>query len=187
MQFFKSNYKYFLFIIFFIILFLLSNLKINAQEKSRIGYVDIEHVLQNSIAKEIFYSEYILERNKLVAARKNAQDKYRRLRKKLRIYETLLGYSEYEDELASQKKNMETIEMMLANANHDLKKWEQKNIALLFDELENILEIIAEEENVDIIFSKEPTILYGPASSNFTRRVIDLLNEKDVRDHITGQ
>ena len=156
-------------------------------ENKRVGYIDLEFVLQNSIARDTFYKEYLNQRSRMIAARKSAEDNLHKLRKELRQKEHLLGYSEYEREYLAAKERIDETEKAVLQAREDLKKWENDNTGVLFDELLTVLEIIAEEENLELILSRQTSVLFGESGLDFSQRAIDLLNEKEERETPTGR
>ncbi len=163
------------------ILLLAFALPLSAAEKTKVGYIDLEYVLQNSALKKTIYKDYTAQKDKINAVRLAAEKNLQELRRKQRAQEILLGYEEFTKNQQEFDAKITEAEKQVAEAREELKKWEQENMGSLFDEIMLVLEILAKEENLSIILSKKNAIIYGETSLDITQRAIDLINEADER------
>ena len=116
------------------------------------------------------------------ASNLQAQVNLHLLNKNLRTKENLLGYQEYIKEFQKAENILKEYETAIQEGHKDLKIWEQEIMAQLFDEIINILEIIAKEENLYLILSRQTSIVYGETQVDITQKAIDLINEINERN-----
>lgn len=150
-------------------------------EKFRVGYVDLEYLYENSALKKAIYKEYSNQKEKIRQVKKNSEKKIGELNFKKKTLSVLLGYEEFLEEVKEIDKEIEKEEKLILEAKEAMRKWETENAALLFDEVMLVLELIAEEEDLDLILSKKNAIIYGDPALDVTQRAIDLINETDER------
>ena len=150
--------------------------------EKKVGYIDLQFVFENSAIKDTLYKDFLSQKEKVKAAALQAQINLHLIQKSLREKERLLGYQEYLQEYKLIENKIKEHEETIQKSHEDLKQWEQEIMAQLFDEIINILEIIAEEENLSIIISRQTSVVYGETAADITQKAIDLINEINERN-----
>ena len=166
-----------------IVISLLFAAVVSAEEKkSRVAYIDLEYVFDNSAARNTVFKEFKAQRSKILTAKKNAEEKVLNMRTELRALQAILGYEEYQKKIVLIKDRITEYENEVIEAKKEIKKWEEDLMASTFDDVLRVFEILAEENDVDIIVSKKTSVLYGKNDLDLTQQAVDLINEIDERN-----
>ncbi|RME88373.1 MAG: OmpH family outer membrane protein [Candidatus Hydrogenedentota bacterium] len=153
-----------------------------AKEPTRVGYVDLKFIFENSVLKNRLYAEFMQQKSQLKRQIRNLALRKRKLELLYAKQYNLLGYQEA---MAEEKKLQEKIlnlEKQIDRVKKDIKSWENENMAILFDEIINALSVISKEENIQLFLSRESALVYGDTDLDYTQRVIDLINAIDERN-----
>lgn len=167
----------------FVLILLMARVPIFSEDNDpRVGYIDIEYVIENSALKDTLYRDYTNQKERLKQIKIDAEKNLIALKKEMRINEELLSFSEYQEKEKELLQKKEELESGIKEVRDDIKKWEDDLMATLFDEVLIIMQMIAEEENLDIIISKNRSVLYGTEGLDFSQKAIDIINELNERD-----
>jgi len=171
----------FLFFIFF------STHNTYSQKTSKIGYIDMEYVYENSNLSNLLVKKFEAQKKRMTLLRNKYMKKLSLLKKELRDKEKFLGYTEFLKEHKKISRKIILYEAEVIQANNSLKKLESDLMGSVFDKILLVLEIIAKEEGLDVILSYKTDILYANTELDMSQRAIDLLNESNDRDTPTAK
>ncbi len=159
---------------------------IQAQE-SRVGYVDLEYVFENSALKSTLYKQYQNQRLNILNAKKNAEQNLQDLLFRLRQKESMMGYSEFQIELKKAEIKIKDYEEKIKTTKDELRKWEADLMASVFDNIISVFQAVADEKKLDLIISRKTSVLYGKTDLDYSQEVVDLINEINDRDTATAR
>lgn len=151
-------------------------------EEMRIGYVDLDYVIENSYLKTMVDRSYREERSSLFQAQNQLFSELTNLQIKNNQMQSMLGYSEYMQEQAALTEHIKEKEKEVLQSWEELKNWEKGNSAQLYDDLFLALKEIAHENNMSIVLDRRHAVLYGDRSEDISQKVLDFLNRLSERD-----
>lgn len=183
-----------LFFSFFFSLLLLTNISLFAitsankdkKETVSVGYVDIQYILENSSLKEKFSKKYAEQKKKLIQNKSTEQKSLLQLQLSLYKQASFLGYSEYQKKIQTFQNQLSKHKEEINKIQRSLQEWEASNLERLLDSLILALQIISTEYKVDIMLSKEPNIIYSNRKYDFTKKIIQILDNEKSRDEFTA-
>jgi len=172
--------KYCILFIYFTGFFFVEN--IYSTEKTKVAYVNLEYLFENSNYKEKLDKELNKQKNKIIEYQKKLVLQTNTLISELNQKEKLLGHDEFTKELSEIQKKIESLNAEKAELENDLTKIEKEYKHMIYDDIITVMEILSEEENVDIILSDNKTIIYGKTSLDLSQRAIEIMNELESRN-----
>lgn len=152
------------------------------EDKSDIAYIDLKFVFENSNLKNRLYREFLSQKDRVSERIRALGRKIRDEQLALAALQPMLGAKEFLLERNKVEKKLKQYEDEIAKAKKDVASWESENMAILFDEIINVLTILSKEEGIKIFLSRQSAMVYGDSALDYTQRVIDLINEIDERN-----
>ncbi|GEM_PF-2137117 len=172
--------------IFFFLLLLPSAFVFGEQTGEIIGYIDMQYVFENSNLKDTAYKEYLNKKKRLIEEKENVQKRVRQMEESLEQKKQFLGYSEYIKEKEASQEALDDYREQVKKFQDEMVAWETDTMAGVFDEIINVMEIIAKEEKMPVIVSRK-SVVYGKYSRDMSQKAIDIINEVNQRSVPTAK
>ena len=153
--------------------------------KNKVAYVDLEYVFQTSSLKKESDNKTKLQKQTYIELQNNLKTSLSKIKKELRQLERMLGHAEYMKIFKKRKNKINIQKKELLNLKKEYKEWYRIAQVSLFEELVIAIETISEKEEVDLVLSKRPAVLYSEDSLDISDKVINFVNQINQRESIT--
>ena len=151
----------------------------------RVAYLDLEYVFKNSNLKARSDKESKAQKERFIYLKNRIELSLRKKNKELRQLEMILGHTEYMKEFEERSGGLELQKKELADLKKKYDEWYKAAQVNLYEELMIAIETISQKENVSIVLSRHPAVLFSNDSLDISEKVIDLLDQINQRDSIT--
>ena len=149
----------------------------NSYAENKIAYIDINHILNNSIVGQSIskHIKKIKEKknNELVLIEKKLTDKEEDIIKKKNIIES----SEFEKQVNILKKEIAEYRNKKIKINEEIDKKKIKYTKIVLNTLNPIISKYVEENSITIVFPKK-SIVIAKKNLDITTLIMDLLNNQ---------
>ena len=153
--------------------------------KNKVAYVDLEYVFQTSSLKKESNNKTKLQKQTYIELQNNLETSLSKIKKELRQLERMLGHAEYMKIFKKRKNKINIQRKELLNLKKEYKEWYRIAQVSLFEELVIAIETISEKEEIDLVLSKRPAVLYSEDSLDISDKVVNFVNQINQRESIT--
>lgn len=170
--------------IFSVVLFnLLAGAKVQAADRNqpRIAVVDMQFVLEASIAGKAAKTDLDGQMKKAKANIEVAKAKLRRQQEELKKQGMLLSAEAIETKREQIAKDERALQRQVQDMQNDIQRFMAKKIDAIVQDATNLLEGVASEEGYDFVFEKSNQyVVYASKTLDVSQKVVELLDEKHL-------
>ena len=160
--------------IFFLFFFIIFN-PLHAEEK--IAYIDIEFLLNESIAGKLITSKLETQYKSNIEKFKLSEKKLIEEEKNIISKKNILSEVEFNKKIETFKKKIVIFRQEKNNSMNELNQIKNKSTSILIKNINPIIENYAINKSIDIILSKK-YILLAKSDLDITDEILKILNEK---------
>ena len=157
------------------IIFLL--ISIPAYTKEKVVYLDVEKIMQESIAGKEIISKIKKKRNTSISKFKKKEKEIIEEEKKLISQKNVLSEEEFKKKIKELRTDIANYQKDRSNASNDIKNLRIKASTNLIKKLTPILEAYSKENSIRIIVQKKHIVM-GSKEDDITSDILDLVNQK---------
>ena len=161
-------------LIFTLIFFLIS---IPTYSKEKIVYLDVEKIMQESIAGKAIISQIKKKRDKSISKFKKREEEIFEKEKKLISQKNVLSEEEFKKKIQDLRKDIANYQKDRGAASNDITQTRIKASTNLIKKLTPILEAYSKENSIRIIVQKKHIVM-GSKDDDITNDILDLVNQK---------
>ena len=161
-------------IIFILIFFLIS---IPSYSTEKIVYLDVEKIMQDSIAGKAIIAQIKKKRDISISKFKKKEKEIFEKEKKLISQKNVLSEEEFKKKIQDLRKDISNYQKERSKTSTDIKKTRIKASTNLIKKLTPILEEYAKKNSIRIIVQKKHIVM-GSKEYDITRDILDLVNQK---------
>tara|TARA_Y100000591_G_scaffold196878_1_gene170404 strand:+ start:17 stop:535 length:519 start_codon:yes stop_codon:yes gene_type:complete len=162
----------YIFIIFFLFIF-----KINANEVSKVRYIDVDFIFKNSNVGKKINKTAIENRNKKIESNKKNEKKLEDQKNDILAKQNILSKDEFEQKVLSHQKEVQEYQI---KKNKDIKEMNQKNIDLtrkFMKKIDKILLEYASTNKIDLVLKKEILVISN-SNLDITKNILEIVNKQ---------
>ena len=159
----------FLFIFFFI--------NIPAYPNEKIVYLDVEKIMQESIAGKSIISQLKKKRESTISEFKKKEKEIIDKEKKLISQKNVLNKEEFEKKIKNLRKDISIFQKERSKSANSIAQSRIKATKKLLENLTPILEEYSKKNSIKIIVQKK-NIVMGKKEDDITSDILDLINQK---------
>ena len=161
-------------LIFTLIFFLIS---IPTYSKEKIVYLDVEKIMQESIAGKAIISQIKKKRDKSISKFKKREEEIFEKEKKLISQKNVLSEEEFKKKIQDLRKDIANYQKDRGAASNDITQTRIKASTNLIKKLTPILEAYSKENSIRIIVQKKHIVM-GSKDDDITKDILNLVNQK---------
>ena len=161
-------------IIFILIFFLIS---IPSYSTEKIVYLDVEKIMQDSIAGKAIVAQIKKKRDISISKFKKKEKEIFEKEKKLISQKNVLSEEEFKKKIQDLRKDISNYQKERSKTSTDINKTRIKASTNLIKKLNPILEEYAKKNSIRIIVQKKHIVM-GSKEDDITRDILDLVNQK---------
>ena len=165
--------------IFLIVLFMFVNISSNAFAESKIAFIDLNYVFNNSSAGKLINKNIEDKTKKINSEFKDYSKKLDTQKEKLLAQKNVINKEEYKKKLNDIENNVNEYNQVIQKKNNDLRMYKEKARVEFTNKLRPILEKFAKDNSISVILKKE-NLLIGRSNLDATKNILDLFN-KDIK------
>ena len=162
----------YIFIIFFLFIF-----KVNANEVSKVRYIDVDFIFKNSNVGKKINKTAIENRNKKIESNKKNEKKLEDQKNDILAKQNILSKDEFEQKVLSHQKEVQEYQI---KRNKDIKEMNQKNIDLtrkFMKKIDKILLEYASTNKIDLVLKKEILVISN-SNLDITKNILEIVNKQ---------
>ena len=162
----------YIFIIFFLFIF-----KVNANEVSKVRYIDVDFIFKNSNVGKKINKTAIENRNKKIESNKKNEKKLEDQKNDILAKQNILSKDEFEQKVLSHQKEVQEYQI---KKNKDIKEMNQKNIDLtrkFMKKIDKILLEYASANKIDLVLKKEILVISN-SNLDITKNILEIVNKQ---------
>ncbi len=162
----------YIFIIFFLFIF-----KVNANEVSKVRYIDVDFIFKNSNVGKKINKTAIENRNKKIESNKKNEKKLEDQKNDILAKQNILSKDEFEQKVLSHQKEVQEYQI---KKNKDIKEMNQKNIDLtrkFMKKVDKILLEYASTNKIDLVLKKEILVISN-SNLDITKNILEIVNKQ---------
>ena len=162
----------YIFIIFFLFIF-----KVNANEVSKVRYIDVDFIFKNSNVGKKINKTAIENRNKKIESNKKNEKKLEDQKNDILAKQNILSKDEFEQKVLSHQKEVQEYQI---KKNKDIKEMNQKNIDLtrkFMKKIDKILLEYASTNKIDLVLKKEILVISN-SNLDITKNILEIVNKQ---------
>ena len=160
---------------FFIIIFLLISIPSYSNEK--IVYLDVEKIMQESIAGKSIISKLKKKRENMISNLKKKEKDILDREKKLIAQKNVLSKEEFENKLKGLRNDISEFQKERNKSVSEISSRRVKASTRLLNELTPILEEYSKRNSIKLIIQKKHIVI-GKKEHDITKEILDLVNQK---------
>ena len=161
-------------IIFFLFFFFYFNI---VQAAGKIAYIDIDFLLNQSLAGKSITKKLELQYKKDIEKFKITEKKLMDEEKKIISQKNILSQDEFKKKNNALKNKVKVFNEHRSNSIKILNEIKNKSTSILIKAINPLIENYAKENTIDIIFPKS-NILIAKSELEITGQILELLNEE---------
>tara|TARA_X000000950_G_scaffold284272_1_gene387024 strand:+ start:2271 stop:2789 length:519 start_codon:yes stop_codon:yes gene_type:complete len=158
-----------------IILFILFLAPVYSSEK--IVYLDVEKIMQQSIAGKSIITQLKKKREVLISNFKKKEKEIMDKEKKLIAQKNVLSKEEFESKIIELRKDISNYQKERNKTSNDIAMSRVKASTSLINKLTPILEDYSKKNSIRIIVQKK-NIVMGKKEDDITKDILELVNQK---------
>ena len=162
--------------LFILIFFLIFTFNINA-EINKIVYVDIEKIMQQSVAGKNFIILLEKKHKTNISKFKKANEQIKEKEKKLITQKNILSPEDFQKELTNLRVEITNFQKDQVKARNELNTLRVLGTNKMINEITPILEKYAKEKSINLILQKK-NIVMGKKEMEITDNIISLADKK---------
>ena len=160
---------------FFIAIFLLFSIPSYSNEK--IVYLDVEKIMQDSIAGKSIISKLKKKREIMISKLKKKEKDIFEKEKKLIAQKNVLSKEEFESKLKDLRKDISEFQKERSKSVGEISSRRIKASTKLLSKLNPILEEYSKKNSIKLIIQKKHIVI-GKKEHDITNDILDLVNQK---------
>ena len=160
---------------FFIAIFLLFSIPSYSNEK--IVYLDVEKIMQDSIAGKSIISKLKKKREIMISKLKKKEKDIFEKEKKLIAQKNVLSKEEFESKLKDLRKDISEFQKERSKSAGEISSRRIKASTKLLSKLNPILEEYSKKNSIKLIIQKKHIVI-GKKEHDITNDILDLVNQK---------
>ena len=160
---------------FLIIIFLLISIPSYSNEK--IVYLDVEKIMQESIAGKSIISKLKKKRENMISNLKKKEKEILEREKKLITQKNVLSREEFEKKLKDLRNDISEFQKARNKSVSEISSRRVKASTRLLNELTPILEDYSKRNSIKLIIQKKHIVI-GKKEHDITKEILDLVNQK---------
>tara|TARA_B100001989_G_scaffold221646_1_gene174631 strand:+ start:160 stop:678 length:519 start_codon:yes stop_codon:yes gene_type:complete len=145
--------------------------------KEKIVYLDVEKIMQESIAGKAIISQIKKKRDKSISKFKKREEEIFEKEKKLISQKNVLSDEEFKKKIQDLRKDVANYQKDRVTASNDITQTRVKASTNLIKKLTPILEEYSKENSIRIIVQKKHIVM-GSKEDDITKDILDLVNKK---------
>ncbi len=157
-----------------IIFFVLISFPVFSKEK--IAYLDVEKIMQESVAGKSIVSQMMKKRNLAISNFKKKEKQIIEKEKKLISQKNILSKEEFEKKLISLRNDISIFQKERAKSSNEIAAKRVKASTKLINKLTPILEEYSKKNSIRIIIQKKHIVM-GRTEDDITKDVLDIMNK----------
>ena len=161
--------------IIYIILFFVISIPSYSSEK--IVYLDVEKIMQESIAGKNIIAKIKKKRETSISKFKKKEKEIFEKEKKLISQKNVLSEEEFKKKIQDLRADISKYQKERNSASNDIKRTRIKASTNLIKKLTPILESYSKENSIRIIIQKKHIVM-GSKEDDITKEILDLVNQK---------
>ena len=161
--------------IIYIILFFVISIPSYSNEK--IVYLDVEKIMQESIAGKNIIAKIKKKRETSISKFKKKEKEIFEKEKKLISQKNVLSEEEFKKKIQDLRADISKYQKERNSASNDIKRTRIKASTNLIKKLTPILESYSKENSIRIIIQKKHIVM-GSKEDDITKEILDLVNQK---------
>ena len=161
--------------IILIVIFLLVSIPSFSNEK--IVYLDVEKIMQESIAGKSIIAQLKKKRDKSISEFKKREKDIVEKEKKLISQKNLLNDEEFKKKLKELRSDVSNYQKDRNKVSNEITQKRIKASTSLIKKLTPILEAYSKEKSIKIIIQKKHIVM-GSKEDDITKDILDLVNQK---------
>ena len=158
---------------------MLINISSNVFAESKIAFIDLNYVFNNSSAGKLINKNVEDKTKKINSEFQDYSKKLDTQKKKLLAQKNVINKEEYQKKLNDIENNVNEYNQIIQKKNNDLRMYKEKARVEFTNKLRPILEKFAKDNSISIILKKE-NLLIGRSNLDATKNILDLFN-KDIK------
>tara|TARA_B100000989_G_scaffold209327_1_gene158741 strand:- start:478 stop:999 length:522 start_codon:yes stop_codon:yes gene_type:complete len=162
--------------LFILIFFLIFTFNINA-EINKIVYIDIEKIMQQSVAGKNFIILLEKKHKTNISKFKKANEQIKEKEKKLITQKNILSPEDFQKELTNLRVEITNFQKDQVKARNELNTLRVLGTNKMINEITPILEKYAKEKSINLILQKK-NIVMGKKEMEITDNIISLADKK---------
>ena len=165
--------------IFLIVIFVGVSTFSNVFAESKIAFIDLNYVFNNSSAGKLINKNIEDKTKKINSEFRDYSKKLDSQKEKLLAQKNVINKDEYQKKLSDIENNVNEYNQDIQKKNNDLRKYKEKARLEFTNKLRPILEKFAKDNSISVILKKE-NLLIGRSNLDATKNILDLFN-KDIK------
>ncbi len=162
-----------------LVMLLLINISSNVFAESKIAFIDLNYVFNNSSAGKLINKNIDDKTKKINSEFQDYSKKLDTQKEKLLAQKNVINKEEYQKKLNDIENNVNEYNQIIQKKNNDLRMYKEKARVEFTNKLRPILEKFAKDNSISIILKKE-NLLIGRSNLDATKNILDLFN-KDIK------
>ena len=165
------------FLKYIFIIFLLFSFKINANEISKVRYIDVDYIFKNSIVGKKINEIAIKNRGKKIEANKKIERKLEDQKKDILAQQNILSKEEFQQKVLSHQKKVQEYQV---KKNKEIKEMNKKNVDLTRNFMKKIDKILLEYANtnkIDLVLKKE-ILIVSNSNLDISNNILEIVNKQ---------
>ena len=143
----------------------------------KIVYLDVEKIMQDSIAGKSIIAQLKKKREVSISKFKKKEKEIVEKEKKLISQKNVLSKEEFESKLKELRSDISNYQKDRNNTNNEIARSRIKTSTKLINKLTPILEKYSKENSIRIIVQKK-NIVMGKKEDDITKDILELVNQK---------
>ena len=165
--------------IFLIVMLMFVNISSNVFAESKIAFIDLNYVFNNSSAGKLINKNIEDKTKKINSEFQDYSKKLDTQKEKLLAQKNVINKEEYQKKLNDIENNVNEYNQVIQKKNNDLRMYKEKARVEFTNKLRPILEKFAKDNSISVILKKE-NLLIGRSNLDATKNILDLFN-KDIK------
>ena len=162
-----------------LVMLMLINISSNVFAESKIAFIDLNYVFNNSSAGKLINKNIDDKTKKINSEFQDYSKKLDTQKEKLLAQKNVINKEEYQKKLNDIENNVNKYNQIIQKKNNDLRIYKEKARVEFTNKLRPILEKFAKDNSISIILKKE-NLLIGRSNLDATKNILDLFN-KDIK------
>tara|TARA_Y100001958_G_C21086643_1_gene441169 strand:- start:139 stop:657 length:519 start_codon:yes stop_codon:yes gene_type:complete len=155
---------------------LLTLISVPGYSKEKIVYLDVEKIMQQSIAGKSIIAQLKKKRETSISKFKKKEKEIRDKEKKLIAQKNVLSKEEFEKKIIELRKDISNYQKDRNKSSNEIAKSRVKASTRLINKLTPILEEYSKKNSIRIIVQKK-NIVMGKKEDDITKDILELVNQ----------
>ena len=167
--------KYFIRLIIIIIIFIIPNTLLSANEKT--AFIDIDYIIQNSTVGKITLNKIETLNKKNITLLEKKNKNLRDLESKIMSKKNIISEGDYNNEVKTFQKKVNDFNIEKNQIAKDFKKFRTQELEKIFVLFNPIITNYMKKNSVNILIDSK-NIFMGSAEANSTENILKIINDQ---------